>query len=403
MPKKDHGSLFEMNEVEQLGLLKSIFESSTQYSIIAEDLDGLIVAWNLGAIRLYGYSSAEVIGKHSSMLYSPDEISTGKLETVLNEVLCNGAWSGEITRKRKDGSYFTALVTITLRKDQKNHPIGYTFISRDITELQDALRFLDTLEKSQELLCIQNTALEKATYAAQEANRLKSEFLANVSHELRTPLNGILGFTQLIYDGAVDPASEKYKHFLENIISSANQLLKLINDVLDLAKIEANKMDFYPEKIDLNKILQTMHTTFDHLILKKNIHFAIQVDPRLGEITIDADKLLQVFNNYLSNALKFTPPNGQVTVRIRPDINHQFRLEVQDTGVGIKPQDISRLFEKFHQLDAGSAKSYAGTGLGLALTKRIVEAQGGQVGVESAYGKGSIFYATLPYHPSDKN
>ena len=392
----------EMNAIEQPGLLKSILESSTEYSIIAKDLDKTILVWNMGAERLYGYTAREAIGQNSDILYDPQDIKSGKVQTIYDEVQQKGAWSGEIQRVRKDNSHFTALVTITLRKDANNIPIGYTLISRDITELQNALRFLNKLETSQDLLRIKNTELEKATLEAQESSRIKSEFLANVSHELRTPLNGIIGFAELMYDGAVDPASPKCKEFLGDIISSANQLLALINDVLDLAKIEAGKMDFHPEKIDLAKIFAKIKDTFQTSITEKKIQFDMQIDPALCEITIDAEKLIQVFYNYISNALKFTPAGGQVSVRVYPDLKNQFRLEVQDTGIGIQDQDLSKLFGKFHQLDSGSAKKYTGTGLGLALTKRIVEAQGGKVGVDSTHRKGSLFYAILPCQPQHR-
>lgn len=391
--------LSEMNVVDQLSLLKSILESSTEYSIIAKDLDGTILTWNIGASRLYGYAPDEIIGKHASILHDPDEIKSGKVKQIYDEVRRKGFWSGEITRIRKDGSHFTAFITITLRKDSSNNPIGYTLISRDITELQNVLRFLNKLEISEELLKVRNKELEEATFEAQESNRLKSEFIANVSHELRTPLNGIIGFAEMIYDGVVKPSSTNYKEFLSDIIASANQLLMLINDVLDLAKIEAGKMNFSPEKIDLTKLLAIIKATFQTLIAEKNIQLETKIDPGLPEIIIDAEKLKQVFYNYISNALKFTPSSGKVIVRVCPDVKHYFRLEVEDTGIGIRPEDMNKLFSKFMQLDSGTAKKYQGTGLGLALTKRIVEAQGGKVGVQSTFGKGSLFYAIFPCKP----
>jgi PAS domain S-box-containing protein len=397
--KKNGTGLSGMDVIEQVGLLKSILESSTEYSIIAKDLEGTILTWNVGPQRSYGYTASDVLGQNANILHDPDDIKSGKVKTIIDEVQRKEAWSGEIRHVRKDGSHFTALVTIKLRKDSNNIPIGYTLISRDITELQNALRSVNRLEKSGKLLQIQNIELEREAHDAQESNRLKSEFLANVSHELRTPLNAIIGFAELIYDGVVDPASPKYKEFLTDILSSAHQLVALINDVLDLTKIEAGKMDFHPEKIDFAKLFEKIKDTFQAQIKEKKIQFDMQIDPALGEITIDPEKLIQVFYNYISNAFKFTPPGGQINVRIFPDAKNQFRLEVQDTGIGIHSEDLSKLFGKFHQLDTGSAKKFAGTGLGLALTKRIVEAQGGKVGVKSTYGKGSVFYAILPSHP----
>jgi PAS domain S-box-containing protein len=395
--------LSEMTIIEQVGLLRSILESSTEYAIIAKDLDKTILTWNVGARRLYGYETHEAIGQNSDVLHDPADISSGKVQEIFAEVQKNGKWSGEIERVRKDGSHFIALVTITLRKNHNGVPIGYTLISRDLTELQNALHFLNILGTSSQLLYMQNMELRKATDEAQESNRLKSEFLANVSHELRTPINGIIGFAQLIYDGAVDTSSPKYKEFLADIISSANQLVMLINDVLDLAKIEAGKIVFHPEKIDLTMLFEKIKKPFQTLIKEKKIQFTMQIDPALCAITIDYKKLIQVFYNYIANALKFTPPGGQIHVRVYPETKNQFRLEVQDTGIGIHEKDLRKLFSKFHQLDTGPAKKYPGTGLGLALTKRIVEAQGGKVGVTSIYGKGSTFYAILPCNAQHKH
>ena len=401
--KFNHTGLSKMDINEQLGLLNSILDSSTEYSIFALDLNKKILAWNKGATRLYGYTPTEVIGQSSDILYSAGLLKSGKVDAIFVEVREKGNWSGQLQRIRKDGTQFTAFITITLRKDGQDTPVGYTVISRDITELQNALHILDLIKKSDQLLRVQNKKLENATRAAEAANRLKSEFIANVSHELRTPLNGILGFTQLLYDDMVPPSSPKHKEFLGHIISSGNQLLQLINEVLDLAKIEANKMEFHPEKIHLEKILSDLKDTFQSRITEKNIQLDIQIDPTLGDIIIDPEKLTQVFNNYLSNSFKFSLSNSRISIRILKDKNDYFRLEVEDTGIGIKAEEIGKLFTKFHQINASTTKEYQGTGLGLALTKRIVEAQGGSVGVSSTFGKGSVFYAMLPCQPEHRH
>jgi len=241
-----------------------------------------------------------------------------------------------------------------------------------------------------------NEELEVQSRRVQEANRLKSEFLANMSHELRTPLNAIMGFTQLIYNEDAGPISEEQKEYLGDILSSSQHLLQLINDVLDLAKVEAGKMTFSPEEIDLNQLVGEVRDILRPLINSKNIHFETEFDTTLNGVVIDPAKLKQVLYNYLSNAIKFTPEEGQVTIRLRAEGEDAFRLEVEDTGIGIQPENLGRLFVEFQQLDAGMTKQYQGTGLGLALTRRIVEAQGGKVGVHSTPGQGSTFFAILP-------
>ncbi|HSN30859.1 MAG TPA: response regulator, partial [Kofleriaceae bacterium] len=238
--------------------------------------------------------------------------------------------------------------------------------------------------------------LELQNRRIQEANRLKSEFLANMSHELRTPLNAIIGFAELLHDGQVDPASPQHKEFLGDILTSGRHLLQLINDVLDLAKVEAGKLDFRPEHVELDRLINEVVSISRATAAKKSIAVAVELDRSLTGIFIDPNRFKQVLYNYLSNALKFTRDGGRVVVRVAPEGDKLFRVEVEDTGVGIAPDDLGRLFIEFQQLEGGAGKRHQGTGLGLALTRRLVEAQGGAVGVRSTLGKGSVFHATLP-------
>ncbi|GAC1347314.1 MAG: hypothetical protein NVSMB27_12460 [Ktedonobacteraceae bacterium] len=180
------------------------------------------------------------------------------------------------------------------------------------------------------------------------------------------------------------------------MLSSSRHLLQLINDVLDLAKIEAGKMRFQPEPVNLDELVREVQNILRPLTADKRLHMEVEIDSRLGAVTVDPAKLKQVLYNYLSNAIKFTPEEGQVTIRLRAEGEDAFRLEVEDTGKGIQPEDLGLLFVEFQQLDAGLTKQYQGTGLGLALTRRIVEAQGGRVGVHSTPHRGSTFFAILP-------
>jgi signal transduction histidine kinase len=237
---------------------------------------------------------------------------------------------------------------------------------------------------------------EEDARLAREANRLKSEFLVSMSHELRTPLNAIIGFSELLHDGRVGEVSAIQEEYLGDILGSSRHLLQLINDVLDLARIEAGKVELQPEPVDLAVAVREVQYTVRALVEKKRIRLETETDPALGEILIDPRRLKQVFLNYVSNALKFTPEQGRVAVRVRGQGPLYFRLEVEDSGVGIDPGDLGRLFREFQQLSADSHQKQTGTGLGLALTKRLVEVQGGWVGVESTPGQGSLFFAVLP-------
>ena len=271
-----------------------------------------------------------------------------------------------------------------LAYDELNH-LGQTFntMAQDLEGTTGKV-----LQQRDEVLAL-NEALEVA-------NRARNQFLANMSHELRTPLNAIIGFTELIYDEEVGPISEEQKEYLGDTLSSSRHLLQLITDVLDLAKIEAGKMTFLPEPVGLDELVGEVRDILRPLTSGNRLHMEVEIDSRLGGITVDPAKLKQVLYNYLSNAIKFTPEEGQVTIRLRGEGEDAFRLEVEDSGIGIQPEDLGRLFVEFQQLDAGLTKQYQGTGLGLALSRRIVEAQGGKVGVHSIPGQGSTFFATLP-------
>ena len=238
--------------------------------------------------------------------------------------------------------------------------------------------------------------LARSRDEALEGSRLKSVFLTSMSHELRTPLNGIIGFSQLLYSGRIAPTSAEYKQSLGDILSSSRHLLSLINNVLDLAKVASGHMEFTPEPIEPALLVEEVRGVLRGVAAEKNIRIETEVAPNLGELVLDSGKLRQVLYNYLSNALKFNGDGAYVTIRLRPESDNSFRLEVEDHGQGIRADDLSKLFIEFHQLDSSSSKRHQGTGLGLSLTRQIVEAQGGRVGVTSKVGQGSIFWAVLP-------
>lgn len=229
-----------------------------------------------------------------------------------------------------------------------------------------------------------------------QAGRLKSDFLANMSHELRTPLNSIIGFARLLHLGRAGPVSARQTEYLSYILDSSNRLLQTINDVLDLSKIESGRVEVQPEAVSPTALSKEVCGILRGLAAEKRIQLSLDVSPELAEVYVDARLFKQVLYNYLSNAIKFTLDGGRVAIRIAPADGATFRVEIEDSGIGIKPEDMSRLFVEFQQLDASLAKRYPGTGLGLALTKRIVEAQGGSVSARSAAGAGSTFSALLP-------
>jgi PAS domain S-box-containing protein len=356
-------------------------------ALVVVNQAGTIVMANGQAETLLGYAHEEFVGQPLEMLLPQRfrEAHIAHRKHYFSAPLTRPMGAGlPLSGRRKDGTEFPVDISLRpLLLDGVPHAIGAI---RDVTE-QKILE--DQLQRK-------NKELEEQYRRVQEANRLKDEFLASMSHELRTPLNAIIGFTEMMYDGEIDDDPQTQHEYLGDVLSSSRHLLQLINDVLDLAKVQAGKITFSPEKVYLEQLVREVRDTLRLLIQDKRLRFETQIDPALSPVIIDPSKLKQVLYNYLSNAFKFTPDEGQVTVRIEADGDDTFRIEVEDSGIGISPEDLGRLFVEFQQLDAGMTKKHRGTGLGLALTRSIVEAQGGKVGVHSVPGQGSVFFASLP-------
>jgi PAS domain S-box-containing protein len=349
-------------------------------AIVIVDAEGSIALVNGQTEQLFGYQREEMIGRPVELLlperFRGDHV--GQRRKYFAEPRTRVMGSGlELFGRRKGGSEFPIEISLgPLATDEG------LLVSSSIRDISDRKRIQGELAQARD--------------DALEASRLKSAFVANMSHELRTPLNGIIGFTQLLHAGHITSASAEYKPSLDSILSSARHLLNLINDVLDLAKVESGKMEFTAGPIEPALLVEEVRGVLRGVAAQKNIRVEVEIAPELGLIVLDSGKLRQVLYNYLSNALKFSGDGGHVTIRLRPESKEWFRVEIEDSGEGIRAEDLSKLFTEFHQLDSSFSKRHQGTGLGLALTRRIVEAQGGTVGVTSELGKGSIFWATLP-------
>jgi signal transduction histidine kinase len=240
--------------------------------------------------------------------------------------------------------------------------------------------------------------MRAAREAAETANRVKSNFLASVSHELRTPLSGIIGYAEMIEEDARDAGNDATAKDAKKVTNSAHHLLSVINDLLDHTKIEAGKMDLNPAKTDVTPILSSVVENLQHQVTKKNTKLTLVSDPALGEAMIDGIRLKQCVFNLVSNAAKFTT-NGTIVVSVRPVEHHGvafIRIAVKDSGIGISEATRAKLFKPFVQADEGTATTYGGTGLGLCITKALIEAMGGTIEVESTLGEGSTFTILVP-------
>jgi len=254
-----------------------------------------------------------------------------------------------------------------------------TFAAQSVLAIHNARLFKEVEEKSREV---------------EIADKHKSEFLANMSHELRTPLNAILGYTELILDKIYGDVPEKIQEVLERVEKNGRHLLGLINDVLDLSKIEAGQLTLSLSEYSMGELVQTVSTSVEALASEKNLELSVNVPTNLIIGKGDEQRIAQVLLNLLGNAIKFTEV-GEVRVEVVVS-NQTFLVSVSDTGLGLSETDQKRIFKEFQQVDGSSTKIKGGTGLGLSIAKKIVEMHGGRIWVESTVGKGSIFWFTLP-------
>jgi signal transduction histidine kinase len=324
---------------------------------------------NAGAEAILDYTSTE------GAAHPPVEISEQERRSAIEQ----GHTEAEDWKVRTDGRHFWENAVIAALFDKAGCLQGFAKITRDMTERK----------RAESLLNNKNTELQNAAL-------VKNQFLANMSHELRTPLNGIIGFAEFLVDGKPGSVNDKQKEYLQDILNSGRHLLQLINDVLDLAKVEAGKMTFDPELFSIEKAIDEVCAVTKPIAQKKAIRIEVKVAPGLDCVTLDQHRFKQVIYNLLSNAVKFTDRGGKVKIQAAICDSDRFKLAVQDTGIGIKTDNLCRLFKEFEQLEAGTTHRFEGTGLGLALTRKIVEMQGGEIGVESVLGKGSTFTIVLP-------
>jgi len=313
---------------------------------------------------------------------------------------CDPAGDGRIAAEqrivRRDGAvrWIATVGRVLFEDGAPRRSIGFWI---DITQRKAAELALRAANIDLERRVEERTrALADKARQLERASRVKSEFLASMSHELRTPLNGIIGFTEFLHDEKPGPLLPKQKEYLNDVLDSARHLLKLINEVLDIAKVEAGKIELHPSSFSVTQAIEEARTVIQGSADKKRIAMRIEVGDGLDAVTLDPLRFRQVLYNLLSNAVKFSDEGGRVEIHARRLAPNQLEVQVRDTGIGIKAVDLGRLFTEFGRLDSGATRRAEGTGLGLALTKKLVELQGGRIGVRSVAGEGSVFTVVLP-------
>ncbi|MDD5177195.1 MAG: PAS domain S-box protein [Sterolibacterium sp.] len=387
------------------GALQNAIFNSANFSSIATDAKGVIQIFNVGAERMLGYAAAEVMNKVTPAdISDPQEVIARakslsvELDTPIApgfEALVFKASRGiediyELTYIRKDGSRFPAVVSVTALRDAQDAIIGYLLIGTDNTARKQIEAERARLDQ---VLLDKNTELESAKFVAEKANLAKSDFLSSMSHELRTPLNAILGFAQLMESGSPPPTPAQRKN-LDQILKAGWYLLELINEILDLALIESGKATLSHEPVSLVEVMLECRAMIEPQAHKRGIAMTFPRFELPYFVSADRTRVKQVLINLLFNAIKYNKPEGKVTVEYTLRPPDSIRISVRDTGTGLAPKQLAQLFQPFNRLGK-EASTEEGTGIGLVVTKRLVELMGGTVGADSTVGVGSVFWFEL--------
>ena len=351
------------------------------YAIFALDHTGQIISWNAGAQRFKGYTAREIVGKHYSIFYPPEDVAAGKPAHLLGEAIRNGRVEDEGWRIRKDGSRFWADVVITALRDETGQLVGFAKVTRDLSERRAA----------------EQRAIADARRIAQveTSNRAKSDFLTAMSHELRTPLNAIGGYAELIEMGVAGAVTAQQHEYLTRIRNGQRHLLAIINDLLNFSRIESGQVTYEMEDIELHGLVDTIVELVTPQATAKKIEMAHGPCDAPAGARSDRMKTEQIVLNILSNAVKFTPEGGKVTTTCGMT-NDQAWISIGDSGPGIPPNKRDEVFEPFVQLGRSLRSFQEGTGLGLAISRDLARAMSGDVGVATSPDGGALFTLYLP-------
>jgi PAS domain S-box-containing protein len=366
-----------------------LVDAVDDYSIFLLDATGHVATWNPGARKTKGYEAHEIIGRHFSAFYTPEDRADGKPERVLQTVRNEGRFEEEGWRIRKDGTRFWANIVISVLRDEAGDAVGFAKVTRDLTTRRAAEETARQLAHEQAA----RSAAESMARKAEEANRIKDEFLATVSHELRTPLNAIVGWSSILRQRQLDASATKAIEIIER---NAHAQVKIIEDILDVSRIITGKLRVDPRPTDLTVIINQAVEVVRHSASAKQIRIDFPSATDACPLVGDPERIQQVVWNLLSNAIKFTSFGGAVTIGIE-HASDSVTLSVTDTGLGIDAELLPHLFERFKQGDSSTTRRFGGLGLGLAIVRHIAELHGGSVAASSAgRGHGSTLSITFP-------
>ncbi len=338
--------------------------------IVSVDGAATIRSFNRSAEIIFGYSEQEVLGRPVTLLMPERHREAHKQEL-------ERARSGGETRV-----IWKALETHGLRKDGREFPVE---LSLSTLKTAEGMSFIGVIRD-----------ITERKRAQEAVEKLKADFMAMIVHDLRSPLSNLGGITSMLEEGLLGPVAEEQKKWLGKIGANVRNLIGLVNDFLDLSQLESGRIELTKEEVDLDQLIQTSLDNYFILAQDKKISLRKRVDPALTRITADPRRLDQVFGNLISNALKFTPTGGEIEVGVCLENEAQIKVWVSDTGVGIAPEEISQIFQKYRQTASGKNSGQKGTGLGLVICKMIVEAHRGKIWAESEEGKRTTFTFSLP-------
>lgn len=361
-----HGALKNL-EIKNQELERSeeryrlVVETVKDYSIYTLDKEGYITTWNVGAEQLKGYSQSEIIGKHHSIFFSREEIDEGKPWTALAQAMDEGRYEDESWRQKKDASTFWGNMIITPIKDGYDQIYGYSVITRDLTERR-------------------------------EVDRRKDEFVSIASHELKTPLTSVKVFTQVLLKNLAPIADKTHIKYLMKMDMQIDKLTKLINDLLDVSKMQSGKIEFKKEPVNLVELTQEV---VENMQAISDSHTIVLQGSLLHPIAGDSDRLSQVLINFISNAIKYSPQADRIEVSLAQD-SQQAIVAVKDFGYGIDQKMQEKIFERFFRIYHSDLETISGLGMGLYIASEIVKRHDGKIWLESQSGEGSTFYMSLP-------